>query len=445
MSEFNQQPAEVAEWAVSRRHLLRIGSCGLIGGLTLPRLLELEANAATHAAVRAKACIFLFLEGGPSTIDLWDLKPEAPAEIRGPYRPIATSVPGTMVGQLCPHSAKLAHKFSILRSHSHNDNGHSTGYHYVMTGRKADFADGINPVPNNVLYPSLGSIISREIGRGAPVPPYINVPNPMAAGGPGFYGAEYAPFVIESDPVQADFEVKDLRLPESLTTTHLDRRLQLRRSVGSNPTSTAPRSRALSTYIEKAQALITSPAARDAFNLNREPDHVRQAYGQSSIGQCALLARRLVEAGCRFVGVDSKGWDMHFTCFPSLNDMAPKADQAFAALVEDLDKRGLLDETLVIMMGEMGRTPKINQQAGRDHWSQAQNVLLAGGGVPSGRVIGATDKHGQAPVANPIGVEDLLFTIFHLMGIDTSKTYYTPLGRPVPILSGGKLISELVA
>jgi len=429
---------------VSRRHLLRIGSSGLIGGLTLPRLLELEARAATRATVRAKACIFLFLEGGPSTIDLWDLKPDAPAEIRGPYKPIATSVPGTMVGQLCPHSAKVAHKFTILRSHSHNDNGHSTGYHYVMTGRKADFADGINPIPNNVLYPSLGSIVAREVGRAASVPPYINVPNPMAAGGPGFYGAEHAPFVIESDPIQADFEVKDLQLPGSLTTARLDRRVRLRRAVGAAGMA-AHRSDALSTYYQKAQALITSPVAREAFNLNQEPDHVRQAYGQSSIGQCALLARRLVEAGCRFVGVDSKGWDMHFTCFPSLNDTAPKADQAFAALVTDLDQRGMLDDTLVIMMGEMGRTPKINQQAGRDHWSQAQSVLLAGGGVPAGRVIGATDKHGQAPVEKPVGVEDVLFTIFHLMGIDTSKTYLTPLGRPVPILGGGKLVSELIS
>ena len=199
----------------------------------------------------------------------------------------------------------------------------------------------------------------------------------------------------------------------------------------------------MASYYDKAYELITSPAAQKAFDISREPKSVREAYGPTSLGQCALLSRRLVEAGCRFVGVDSKGWDMHFTCFPSLNDMVPKADRAFAALVSDLDQRGMLDSTLVVMMGEMGRTPRISPQAGRDHWSMAQTVVIAGGGVKRGIVLGATDKHASAPVSDPVSVNDLLYTIFHLMGIDTTKTYYTPLGRPVPILAGGQMIPGL--
>ena len=205
------------------------------------------------------------------------------------------------------------------------------------------------------------------------------------------------------------------------------------------------RARTMSTYYEKALDLISSPAARKAFDLKSEPEQTRAEYGHSSLGQCALLSRRLVEAGCRFVGVDHGSWDTHFTCFPSLEkELIPHADQAFSALVTDLDRRGLLDSTLVVMMGEMGRTPRINANAGRDHWSQAQSVLFAGGGIKPGQVIGATDKNASAPVADPVGVADILRTIFHLMGIDSDKTYYTPLGRPVPIVNGGKLIQGLI-
>ncbi len=351
--------------AINRRNVLRLGTCGLFAGLSLPRLLEWRAVAATERPAPAKACIFIFLEGGPSTIDLWDLKPAAPAEIRGPYKPIATCVPGTQVGSLCERSARVADKFTIIRSHGHNDNGHTTGYHLVMTGRKASFPDGQNPVPNNLVYPSLGSIVSRELGLRGSVPPYLNVPQAMASGGPGFYGAEHAPFVIENDPAQPDFEVQDLRLPDGMDQARLEKRLRLRDVIDGGLPSSGGRSQALATYYEKAHDLITSQAAQRAFDLNHEPLAVREQYGHTTIGQCALLARRLVEAGCRFVGIDNKGWDMHFTCFPSLEDMAPKVDRAFAALVSDLHERSMLDSTLVVMMGEMGRTPRINAQGGR--------------------------------------------------------------------------------
>ncbi len=430
---------------ITRRHALRIGSSGFLAGLSLPTLFQLQATAADGTEPKAKSCIFLFLQGGPSTIDMWDMKPDAPAEIRGPYKTIKTNVPGTFVGEHCHRTAKVADKFTILRSHSHTDNGHVTGSHYLLTGYRPNFADGANSkVPVNELYPSIGSMVSKELGGRGGVPPYMNLPHPLTAGGPGFYGAEHAPFVIESDPVQPDFEVKDLKPDSRLSASRADRR---QRALAALEKDAAPVGRAgtMATYYDKARDLIASPAARKAFDLSAEPEKARAAYGYSSLGQCSLLARRLVEAGCRFVGVDHGSWDTHFSCFPSLEkDLIPHADMAFSALIADLHDRGLLSSTLVVMMGEMGRTPRINDKAGRDHWSQAQSVLFAGGGVKPGQVIGATDKHGSAPVADPVSVEDILRTVFHLMGIDADKSYLTPLGRPVPVVNGGKLIKGLL-
>jgi len=431
---------------ITRRHALRIGASGLIAGLSLPRLLELQATAATEKATKARACIFIFLEGGPSQLDMWDLKPEAPAEIRGPYKPIRTSVTGTQICEHLPLCAKVAHKYTIVRSHSHNDNGHNTGYHYVMTGYKADFPDGNSRVPNNHLVPSIGSIISRELGPKTTLPPYINMPHMMSAGGPGFYGSEHAPFVIESNPVQADFEVQDLHPLESISSSRQARRGRLLAEVEKLEKDTEQgRAKSMSTYYQRAKDLMASPAARKAFDLRSEPESVRKTYGYTALGQCALLARRLVEGGCRFVGIDHGGWDHHFTIFPSLEkDMLPHVDRAYSALLDDLEQRGLLESTLVVMMGEMGRTPGINAQAGRDHWSMAQSILFAGGGVKPGQVIGATDKKASAPTSDPVSVEDILRTMFQQLGVDTTKIYYTPLGRPVPIVDGGRVIPGLV-
>jgi len=417
----------------------------MIGGLTLPKLFQLEATAATGKEPKAKSCIFLFLEGGPSTIDMWDMKPDAPAEIRGPFKPIKTNVVGTLVGEHCHRSAKVADKYTILRSHSHGDNGHRTGYHYLFTGYKPNFADGANTkIPVNELYPSLGSIVSRELGSRAGVPPYINLPHPMAAGGPGFYGAEHAPFVIEADPAQPDFEVKDLLPDDRLSDSRNQRRQRMLQALEKDA-SAVGKAGVMSTYYDKARELASSPLARKAFNLKDEPEKLRTAYGHTTLGQCALLSRRLVEAGCRFVGVDHSGWDTHFNCFQGLErDLIPHADQAFSALVSDLHDRGMLDTTLVVMMGEMGRTPRINEKAGRDHWSMVQSVLFAGGGIKPGQVLGASDKTGSRPTADPVSIADILRTVFHQMGIDCDKTYNTPLGRPVPVVDGGKLIKDLI-
>jgi len=275
----------------------------------------------------------------------------------------------------------------------------------------------------------------------------VNLPDPMESGGPGFYGPEHAPFVLETDPVQPDFEVRDLRLAPGVNGRRLDDRRSILAAIDKvAATPPADRRGVMNTYYEKAYQMITAPDARKAFDITAEDDKTRERYGYTSLGQCALLARRLVEAGSRFIGIDNGSWDTHFSQFPSLKeDLIPAADRAFSALITDLEQRGLLDSTLVIMMGEMGRQPTINNRAGRDHWSMTQSVLWAGGGVKPGQVIGATDARCAYPTTEPYGVEDVLCTILRQLGIDTTKVYNTPLGRPVPIVNGGRIIPGLMA
>lgn len=434
---------------LDRRQLLRIGGSGCLAGLSLSTLLQWQAEAALPIAPKAKAIIFILLEGGPSHIDMWDMKPEAPSEIRGPFKPISTIVPGTMISELMPRCAQIVDKFTILRSHSHNDNAHQTGRHWLLTGYPPSFADGqAKGVPFNELYPSIGSIVSRELGQHGHVPPYIELPNPLGPGGPGFYGPKYAPFTINNDPAQPDFEVRDLKTPAGISPDRFMRRQKLLndvRSLGPSHESTG-KATTFDSYYEKAVALVTSKEAREAFDIQAESVTLRERYGYSSIGQSALLARRLVQAGCRFIGIEHGSWDTHTDNFSSHEKaLCPPTDQAFSALVTDLDERGMLDETLVVMMGEMGRTPKINADAGRDHWSQCQTVILAGGGIKRGAVIGASDSTASFPTTTPYGIQDLLRTFFYLLGVDADKVYHTPLGRPVPIVNGGKKIEEVLA
>lgn len=429
---------------ISRRSAIHLGAAGLIGGLTLPNLLEMQAKAASTKPAKAKSCIFLFLEGGPPQMDMFDPKPDSPSDYKGPFKAISTNIPGTFVGEHLVLSSKIVDKYTIIRSHSHTDNGHTTGYHLVMTGHKPNFADGSNPIPNNEVYPSLGSVISRGLGSNGPLPPYINLPHAMAAGGPGFYGAQHSPFVIDADPSQPDFKVRDLFSPVPTNRQALRDNLLADIDDLEHDHLHGP-SQVLSEYYKRAYSLMTSPEAKRALNIHEESDKVRNEYGYTQIGQCALFARRLIEGGCRFVGIDAPGWDVHFNCFPSLgNDLIPPTDRAFSALINDLDERGLLDETLVVMMGEMGRTPKINAAAGRDHWSMAQSIIVAGGGTRPGQVIGETDKYAADPVTTPVTVGDLLKTIVTLMGVDPDKMHYDQLGRPHPVVSGGEIIKELI-
>ncbi|REJ89787.1 MAG: DUF1501 domain-containing protein [Planctomycetota bacterium] len=437
------------EFRMNRRTAVRIGGAGLLGGLTLPRLLELQSTAAAPQPAKAKSCIFFMLEGGPSHIDMWDLKPGAPAEIRGPYQPISTAVAGTQIGELLPMTAGIVDKFTILRSHSHADNAHQTGRHWVLTGYPPSFADGqAQGMPFNALYPSIGSIVARELGQRGAVPPYVEMPNPLGPGGPGFYGAKYAPFTIDNDPVQADFKVRDLTTTSEVDGDRYERRKQLLQdaeALGASDDATGP-AKQMTDFYEQAMTLVSSPEASRAFDLSVESDEMRERYGYTSIGQCALLGRRLVEADCRFVGITHGSWDTHVDNFTSHEKtLVPPTDRALTTLLTDLDDRGLLDETLVVVMGEMGRTPRINKDAGRDHWSMCQSVILAGGGIKRGAVIGASDETASYPTTQPYGIHDLLQTLFYLMGVDANKIHHTPLGRPVPIVSGGHRIDEVLA
>ena len=413
---------------VSRRRMLTLGATRLLGGLTLPTLLQLQAQAATTFAPKAKACIFFLLEGGPSHIDMWDMKPDAPKEIRGPFNPISTVVPGTQISQLMPMCAQIADKYTILRSHSHADNAHQTGRHWLLTGYPPNFADGqAKGVPFNELYPSLGSIVSRELGPGGEVPPYIELPNPLGPGGPGFYGAAYAPFTINNDPSQPDFKVQDLDAPASVSSERFARRRKLlaeAEALGAANLPGAGPAQKLTAFYEKAMEIVTSPKARAAFNLAAESSETRTRYGYSSIGQSALLARRLVEGGSRFIGIEHGSWDTHFDNFTSHEKaLCPPTDRAFSALISDLDERGLLDETLVVMMGEMGRTPQINNLGGRDHWGRAWSMAMAGCGLKPGVVYGSTNDTGTEVKDNPVKLGDLFHTYLRALSIDSGMMY----------------------
>ncbi|MEC7567063.1 MAG: DUF1501 domain-containing protein [Planctomycetota bacterium] len=434
---------------ITRRDALTVGATGLLGGLALPEVLQMQALAGSGRAAKVKSCIFIMLEGGPSHIDMWDLKPDAPTEIRGPFNPISTSVPGIQISEILPQCSKIVDRFSILRSHSHGDNAHQTGRHWVLTGYKPNFPDGqAKGIPFNEHYPSIGSIVSRELGHRGAIPPYIEVPEPLGPGGPGFFGPRYAPFTIETDPVEPTFAVRDLKVTRGIDETRFQRRrdlLQQANELGAGGAGVG-KAKTMDTYYEKALAMVTSPAARRGFNIQEEPARVRDRYGMTSIGQCTLLARRLVEAGTRFIGVSHGSWDTHFDNFTSHRKaLVPPTDQAFSALIEDLEDRGLLDETLVVMMGEMGRTPRINKDAGRDHWSMCQTVIMAGGGIRKGAVVGASDKTASYPTTTPYGIQDLLFTIFDQMGINPRQVFPDTLGRPVPLVNGGKKIEALLA
>jgi hypothetical protein len=316
----------------------------------------------------------------------------------------------------------------------------------MMTGFTPGPGD-FNSTKNNNVHPSLGSMVARMAGSGGCVPPYISVPCFLRSGGPGFLGASYAPFVIEADPASPEFAVRDVVLPEGVAGERGVRRQDALREIHRferRAEEVARDVRALDTFYERAHRLMTSAKAKEAFDLRREKESLRERYGMTSLGQCCLLARRLVEAGCRFVTIENGHWDTHRENTRSLRDLlVPAFDRALAALVADLDERGMLDSTLVVVSTEFGRTPRINTMAGRDHWPNAFSMVMAGGGTRGGAVIGATDKIGAAVTDRPITPPDMAATILYALGIDPAATLHTPLGRPVELAGGGKPVTEL--
>jgi hypothetical protein len=435
---------------MDRRDFLKIGAAGLLGfELTLPGLLSRQARAASVGNAKSDVSVILvFLKGGLSTIDTFDLKPDAPSDIRGEFKSIPTNVSGIRIGELLTKTAQQMDKFSLIRSFTHRNSDHGPADHYMLTGYHPIAGFNPNLKPNN-QYPSHGSIIAHKLGPRGSVPPYVCLPQMHASAGSAYLGASAVPFVIEADPSSPGFSVPDLAPPMTLDASRLASRRELLSKVDryqhEAEVAANAGARSVSVFGERAFDLMTSPAAKKAFDITAETDALRDQYGRNTLGQSCLMARRLVEAGVRCVTVDHSNWDTHFDNFTILKgQLLPKFDAAIATLFRDLADRGLLDKTLVIVSGEFGRTPRINKDAGRDHWSKCFTVALGGGGIQGGRVVGASDAWAQEPADNPYGPEDLAATMYQLLGINPKDELRTPEGRPIAISNAGRIITELI-
>jgi hypothetical protein len=437
----------------SRRALLKVGGLGL-AGLTLPALLQAGAGKPRRKAT-ARSVILLFQFGGASHLDTFDPKPHAPREIRGEFGVLRTSVPGTLVCEHLPRLARMADKYALVRSVHHNRSSHNPGAYYSLTGREP-LTDLVTANASATDFPHPGSIVSHLSRGPRTVPPFVALPT-MIADGPfrtpgefaGFLGKADDPLWMLGDPSAPDFNVEELTLPAEVDVRRVDDRRSILQELDrrSRLADREAAVRGMQTYRGRALDLLRSPATRRAFALNEESDRVRDRYGRHAYGQSCLLARRLVEAGVRFVTVYYSagigGWDTHKDNFRILaGSRLPHTDVSVSALLEDLDARGLLDETLVYWTGDFGRTPKVNRDAGRDHWPACQTVLMTGGGVRGGRVHGASDAHGAAPADRPVLPDDITATLFAALGFDPETTIRDQLARPMPI-SAGKPITAL--
>jgi hypothetical protein len=445
---------------VSRRSFLQVGLTGL-GGMSLPGLLRArEATANTTGIKKDTSVILIWLDGGAGHMDMYDMKPEAPVEYRGLWRPIKTIVPGLEVTELMPKQTKIADKFSIIRSLNHDSGDHFTGGHWMLTGRNA----GVSGGRNAGKYPFWGSIATKVLGaRQAGMPPNVGIPYAMSIGiRPGYFGAnylgvQYDPFETVQDPNNPKFQVQNLSLPNNLTIERLEDRKALLDSFD-NLRRNADRSgtiEAMDRFNQRAFEMVTGSKARNAFDIEREDPDLRDRYGRNTWGQSTLLARRLVEAGSTIVSCHFGGWDNHWDLERAYNNYLPRVDVALTTLFEDLVARDLYDKTMVVMCGEFGRTPRMNDGGnggppmskgtpGRDHWGNAMFVLVGGGGVKGGQVIGSTNNRGEEPKDRPLKPGDLHHTIFHVLGVDPSLNFLDHSGRPIPAIDHGSVIEELV-
>lgn len=426
----------------SRREFLYVGVVGGLG-LTLPALFRSKAEAALkYYETRegpAQSVIHIFLPGGMAHQESFDPKPYAPVEYRGPFGAIDTKIPGIQFSENFPRTAGIADLITVCRSMSHGEAAHERGTHNMFTGYR--------PSPA-LQFPSMGSVVSHEFGPRRNLPPYVCIPGqPNVYAGSGYLSSAYGPFSLGSDPASGDFAVRDLSLPEGVDDAKFQRRRSLLEVVDGHFQSLEKSDAldAMDTFYQRAYALISSKEARAAFDMNAEPKEVRDAYGRNAAGQRMLLARRLVEAGVRFVSLTYGGWDHHDKIRGAFASQARQLDQAYASLISDLDGRGLLDSTLVMVSTEFGRSPKINGTDGRDHWPRVFSVLLAGGGITRGQAYGASDSLAGAPDRDRLSVEDLATTVYRQMGIEADKELMAPGDRPIEIVNGGKVVSELIA
>ncbi len=436
---------------VTRRDFLQAGTLGAIG-LSLPRYLWAKEQGAVKPEHDRRSCILIFNLGAPSHLDTFDMKPDAPAEIRGPFKPINTKAPDFQISEILPKTAQVADKFSLVRSCYHTGAAvHDAGWQMMQTGRL--FSGGVET-------PHVGAAVQYLLGRRTDLPAHVVLPKLMGRGGGnlpngqagGFLGKAYDPFVLNADPSQPNFKVPDLLPPQEIGPVRLQRRRRMREVVDSTVKhfEASDNAQLLDSNFHDAYRLMTSTAAREAFDLSKEKKAVRERYGMNRFGQSCLLARRLIEAGVRFVTIntfltvfDEITWDIHGSKpFTSIDGMkrivAPTYDQGYSALIEDLAQRGLLDDTLVANLAEFGRTPRVNPAGGRDHWPQCFTVGFAGGGVQGGRVVGASDPIGGVPAERPCDPGDVIATIYHSLGLDLETPLPGPAGRPFPLVDFGK-------
>ncbi len=427
---------------ISRRGFLHVGFVGGLG-LTLADFLRLQARADQKfyesKEGRAKSVIFIFMPGGMCHQETFDPKPYAPIEYRGPMNSIATSIEGVRINEMWPQTAKVVDKLAICRSMTHGEAAHERGTHNMFTGDR----------PSPALQcPSMGSVVAHEFGPRNNLPPYVCVPNqPNTFAGTGYLSSSYAGFSLGADPASDKFKVRDLNLPGGVDDGRFGKRRRILDAVNDYfaAKEKADALDAVDTFYQRAYAMISSEKAREAFDINKEDGKLRDRYGRNAAGARLLLARRLVEAGVRFVTTTYGGWDMHNNIEGGIKGQVPAFDQAFATLISDLDQRGLLDSTLVCIASEFGRSPKINGNAGRDHWPKVFSVVLAGGGIKRGIVYGSSNAIASEPEENPLTVEDWATTIYNRLGITADKELMAPGDRPIEIVKGGKVRTELIA
>jgi uncharacterized protein (DUF1501 family) len=426
---------------VTRRNFLEVGASAL--GLGLADFLRLRSATADQAAAQPKSLIVFWTHGGLSQQDTYDMKPDAPAEYRGPYRPIATNVPGIQLTERFPQQARVMDKLSIVRSVSHQNGIHAPSAHWMQTGYFGPTLARSAP-----QKPSFGSVIARVKGSHQPLmPPYVALPKAEAFGYQGavYLGAAYNPFELNADPNAKNFEVPNLALPKGLKFDSVRDRASLLREFDTmrRDVDASGSLAGLDNFKSQALDMVTGAQVREAFDLEREPAELRDRYGRHMYGQAALLARRLVEAGSSCVTINTGYWDHHDNIEPGLEQHLPPLDAAIAALVTDLDQRGRLDDVVIYCAGEFGRTPLINGHAGRDHWANCFSVLIGGGGIQGGRIVGASESRGGAVVERPVSPLDLLATLYQALHVPLDTHFADSTGRPVSIVGSGKPITEL--
>lgn len=426
-----------------RRDFLQVGfAAGL--GLSLPELLKVEARAQAKFYESkegvAKSLIHIYLPGGMAHQETWDPKPYSPSEYRGPYKAINTNVDGLQFSENFKELAKVADKMTVIRSMTHGEAAHERGTHNMFTGYR--------PSPA-INFPSFGSVVAHEFGPRKNLPPYVCIPNvPNEYAGTGYLSSMYGPFSVGSDPASdKSFQVRDLTLPGGVDAARFERRRTLLEAVDAHfrKMESADQIDAMDSFYQRAYSLIGSAEAREAFDLQKEDEKTKERYGKNQAGMRMLLSRRLVESGVRLVTMTYGSWDHHDRIKEAIAGQVPSFDKALATLLTDLDERGLLDTTLVMVSSEFGRTPKINKTDGRDHWPRVFSTMLAGGGIKRGFVYGASDSLASEPESNPVDVQSFAKTVYNQLGINADKELIAPGPRPMEIVDGGSVIEELIA